>query len=215
MVTSIGVTKYAYDSILSFESAKFSYQDDFLSVGDHHFTIKARNICIGEISFSLRKEKATYGKAQGKISASVSDSPIDVHIDGNFYFNPLGQMSDLHFGLTSEGLKASVTTSEIHPIKLEAEAVFNDKTRKFNKEIPGPVIIKEISEGKFQLQYDQEMPISPVALKAPAAFLQSELNLQILQKTTKDDCKDQGRIDLTRLISQIKGKEAPKEVGSL
>jgi hypothetical protein len=124
-------------------------------------------------------------------------------------------MSDLHFALTSEGLKASITTSEIHPIKLEAEAVLNDKTRKFNKEIPGPITIKEISAGKFQLQYDQEMPISPVALKAPAAFLQSELNLQIIPKTDAQGCQAQGRIDLTRLVAQIKGKEIPKEVGSL
>ncbi len=207
LVASLIATKVAYNSIVRSEVARFTYQEDFLTVGDHSFVVNAQGLCIGEISFSLRKDKATFGKAQGKISAQVLNKPIDVHIDGNFYFNPLGQMSDFFFSLASDDLQGSITTSSIHPIKIEAQTKINGELKKFEREIPGPIVIEEINTGKFQIRYDQDMPVSPIALKAPAMFLQSELKLGIFQKSPQLNCTNPGRIDLTSLVSKITGSK--------
>jgi hypothetical protein len=152
---------------------------------------------------SFWHDKATIFRAQGVISTQIHTNQIDVHIDGNAYFNPLGQMTESSFSLTSESFKGSLTTSSIHPIQATLKASINEKAKEITKEIPGPLVISEAQPGKLQLQYNQELPIQSLAIQAPAIFLKSELNLKIEPTNQTTGCTVKDRIDLTKLVSKV------------
>lgn len=196
------VTVLSYAQIVKLEAPKHSFEADFLTVGDHHYLIKSDQSCIGKISINVWQQKATGIRVTGIVKAEANGAPIDAHISGEAYFNPLGQMSESSFNLTGEGFKGTVSTSAIQPISLNLSFKAHDIEKSFSKEIPGPLLIEEKSPGKLQLQYNQAMPVQPLTLQAPAAFLRKELKLSI-ESSDKLGCIEPTRIDLSKLLKKI------------
>jgi hypothetical protein len=203
LLSSGSATLLAYARIIEIESPKFTLENDLLSIGEHNFLIKAKDRCIGNIMLSFWHDKATIFRAQGVISTQIHKNAIDVHIDGNAYFNPLGQMTESSFSLTSDSFKGSLTTASIHPIQATLKASLNENTKEITKEIPGPLLISKTQTGKLQLNYNQELPVQSLAIQAPAIFLKSELNLKIEPTNNNAGCEHKDAIDLTNLVSKV------------
>jgi hypothetical protein len=188
---------------MKLEAPKHLFEADFLTVGDHYYSIKAGQECVGKISINVWQQKAAGIRLTGIVKATVNGAPIDAHISGEAYFNPLGQLSESSFNLIGEGFKGTVATSAIQPIALNLSFKANDIEKSFSKEIPGPLLIEEKSPGKLQLQYNQAMPVQPITLQAPAAFLRTELKLSV-EPSDKKGCSNPSRLDLSKLLTKIK-----------
>lgn len=201
-LTGSVVTVLAYAQIIKIEAPQHSFEADFLTVGDHHFLIKAGQNCVGKISMNIWQQKATGIRVSGVVNATANGADIDAHISGEAYFNPLGQMSESSFNLIGEGFKGTISTSSIQPIALNLSFKANNIEKTFSKEIPGPLLIAETSPGKLELQYNQAMPMQPITLHAPAAFLRSELKLSV-ESSDKNGCPNPSRMDLSKLLTKI------------
>lgn len=214
-LVSASATVFAYARIIEIEQPVFVFLSDYLSVGKREFIFKAEGACIGSVTVDIWREKATTIKTSGILRANLNSKEIDVKIESQSYFNPLGQMTDSSAQLSGPNFKASAITKEIHPIKVTLALNAAGKDLSFSKELPGPVQVGEFSPGKLHLEYRQAAPVQPIALDGPVSFVKSEYNLSIEPADEAKPCNKNSRIDLSRLVKKMQSFTGKAAVGEL
>ncbi len=214
-LASVSATVFAYARILEIERPAFVFLDDYLSVGRREFLFKSEGSCIGSISVDIWREKATTIKTTGVLRATLNSKNIDIKIESQSYFNPLGQMTDSTTRLTGPNFMASAITKEIHPIKVTLALNAAGKDLSLNKELPGPIQVAESTPGKLHLEYSQVAPVQPIAFNGPVEFVKSEYNLAIEPASDSNTCNSSGRIDLSRMIKKLQTFTGKSAVGAL
>ena len=203
LLVSGSITALSYARILEIERPHHTFLQGYLNQGIQNFIMSADDECIGEMHIDLHHEKATQVKATGYLKAKLNSTPIDVAIDSQEYFNPLGQMTDSATSLKSSLFKVSAVTTGIHPLKANLIFEASEKKLNFNREVPGPLVISEYSPLKFQLEYFQALPLQPIAVQGPTALLSGEYNLSIKRKPPGFVCDPHHRLDLSKVIDRI------------
>jgi len=171
------------------------------------FLAKANLICIGEIHLDFSRDKSTILRTTGSIRTNLNGKQLDISIKSHSYFNPLGQLSDASFNVTSSNIEISASASGINPIKIDFSLRAFDKNIKYKSELKGPILIQEFSPGEFRLEYNNNSPINEVYLKSPAKLISEEYKINISAENSAASCNEKSKnsLDLSKIIDRFKG----------
>ncbi len=204
LVTSLISSVLAYARIVEIERPRFTFLENFLAIGDHKFLITSHDQCVGEFVVQVKKEQAAAIKSTGVVRTKINNKPIDTKLDGEFYFNPLGQMTDALIKLNSLNLDLVITTKEINPIKTKVILNAFGKKHEIETQISGPILANEYTPGHLRIEYNQRSAFNALQIESPTSFIKNEYDLDIKPNELSASCPTKAaRINLDKIIPAI------------
>ena len=204
LLVSLSLTVLAYARIVEIEKPKFTYFEDYLELGEKNFSILSHDKCIGEINIHTHKERATFVNIFASLRSSYQDKPINTTIKSQFYFNPLGQLSESTLNITTSNLELHAQSNSINPIGflVDIKGIGTEKT--FNFDFDGPLLIQEYEPGKMRIEYSHQLQISNPVFDGPITYLKSQNGLEILEGKVEQVCQQKESVEQLPLDSIIK-----------
>jgi hypothetical protein len=196
----------SYSTIVEQERPQ-SYLAQNLIDGSQKFYALSRDGCIGKFETNLQElDQIIQIISIGQLRASYRNNNVDVALRGDFYFNPLGQLQEGGFKVTTDTVTIEASLQDINPIqmKLRAQVAGQEFTRELS--LPGPVVVKKSSDGTFHVEQNFPDP-SQTSVGVLTASILKPLALQVgATPEIVGQCGNgsEGRLNLTALVEATK-----------
>lgn len=110
------------------------------------YDIFLRKSCVGNVELVIFDQAAISLQLRGEVMLAGENAALD----GDFHFNPLGQLTASQLTVKSSGAPFVLTSTGTNPLTL---TVRDDGLQPIKNVIPGPVLIEQTPHNTFAIKY--------------------------------------------------------------
>lgn len=124
-----------------------------LALGNHDYAVIEKGRCVGKLNWTMEVEPQISMVSTGEMHFSVRGKPSVAKEFLGAYFNVFNQMVACNVTIQTEKGKVNVRLSNPSPISVQILYTVGGKENEQRLEIPGPILLKENSDGSYRLDY--------------------------------------------------------------
>lgn len=124
------------------------------TLGTHRLVWKSKGQCCGVFTAVIEKADDEYAfSGSGKLATRLAEQEITISVSLSGSFNLFGQLGGSNIEFTSPQGELKIVTTEVNPIIVKTRTRSNGAERRFDFNLPGPVLLQAYGRRRFQLQY--------------------------------------------------------------
>lgn len=162
--------------------------------------------CVGIVNILVEDEELLRFRMEATLAMAYGGVPQSLRIISDMFFNPLGQLIRSRSQFTLGGLRAELSTQDVHPVRVEISAGSSGTMSRYAYRIPGPILVRANKPTGYVFEYPQLQSAGPVPLPDAFGDLASETKLALEPLVDTSECDESKRssIDLSAAASRVR-----------
>lgn len=126
---------------------------DNIPIGHHEFVLRSFHKCFGNITFDVKEDDEFEINGEGTFQAALGEMRKDFSFNIDSGFNSLRQLVGFYITARSGDDRVTFSLIEAHPIKVRLDARVQGKQIKFEREVPGPIVIRKNGDKSVSISH--------------------------------------------------------------